>query len=229
MDQETIQKIAAEIVRHLPSYPTWTLLVAQTVLMLIAAAAGTFTVEYLKTRGRNLATKADFEEVKRQLQITTEMVETIKTEVAQKDWARREWTNLRRMKLEEFLSQMEECELYLDRQRHKAFDGELLVERDPHPKFDSLATLYFPELLAQVKAFSSVYRNRFLANTKLTVDVQGAGQNLATRQAVGDQYLSDFPRASGELHDVMMELRASARKLIVEIMNVEHEHPFESQ
>jgi hypothetical protein len=103
MDQATIQQIAAEVVRHLPSY-TWTLLLVQVLLILIAAAAGAFFGEYLKTRGKNLATKADLESIKAQLSTTTQVVETIKSEVGQRDWAQREWTNLRRMKLEALLA-----------------------------------------------------------------------------------------------------------------------------
>jgi hypothetical protein len=60
MDTDTIQKIAAEIAKHL-SGGAWGLLVIQTILILAAAGLGTFFGEYFKTRGRNLATKADFD------------------------------------------------------------------------------------------------------------------------------------------------------------------------
>jgi hypothetical protein len=52
MDQETIQKIAAEVVRLLPSY-AWVLLLVQAGIMAAAAAAGAFFGEYLKTRGKS--------------------------------------------------------------------------------------------------------------------------------------------------------------------------------
>jgi hypothetical protein len=60
-------------------------------------------VSYFRTRGQNLATKHDFEELQKQLKANTELVETIKSEVSQRDWAQREWTNLRRVKLEALL------------------------------------------------------------------------------------------------------------------------------
>jgi hypothetical protein len=97
LDEVAIQKIAAEVVRHLPSYP-WVLLAVQLVLTLAAAGIGSFLGEYLRTRGKNLATKADFDSLQDQLRANTELVETIKAEVGQKDWAQREWTNLRRTK-----------------------------------------------------------------------------------------------------------------------------------
>jgi hypothetical protein len=108
MDEVTIQKIAAEVVRHLPSYP-WLVL-----LTLVAAGAGAFFGGISRTTGKNLATKADFESLQKQLRATTQTVETIKSEVAQKnDWARREWANLRRIKLEALLEKVHECGVHL--------------------------------------------------------------------------------------------------------------------
>src|SRR5262249_17746595 len=101
-----------EVARHLPSY-AWVLLLVQVVILAAAAAVGAFFGEYLKTRGKNLATKADFDSLQDQLRANTELVETIKAEVGQKDWAQREWTNLRRTKLEALLEKMHDCETYL--------------------------------------------------------------------------------------------------------------------
>jgi hypothetical protein len=86
MDQETIEKIATAFAQHLPSYP-WSFLILQVALTVLAAAAGAFFGEYFRTRGRNLATKADFESLQEQLRANTQLVETIKSEVGQKDWA----------------------------------------------------------------------------------------------------------------------------------------------
>src|SRR5258707_13134082 len=114
MDPATIQQIAAEVARHLPSYP-WTLLAVQVVLTLATLGIGVFVGEYLKTREKTLATKADFDSLQSQLEANTELVETIKSEVGQRDWASREWTNLRRIKLEELLEKMHESTAMLDR------------------------------------------------------------------------------------------------------------------
>jgi len=147
LDEVAIQKIAAEVVRHLPSYP-WVLLAVQLVLTLAAAGIGSFLGEYLRTRGKNLATKADFDSLQNQLRANTELVETIKAEVGQKEWARREWGNLRRTKLEALLDKMHDCEVYRDRLRHKTFyigistDPES-CERDPVSELSTIAELYF--------------------------------------------------------------------------------------
>jgi|SRR5262249_8710422 len=142
MDPATIQQIAAEVARHLPSYAWMQLLVAM-LLMAIAGAVGAFFGEYFRTRGKNLATKADFESLQDQLRANTELVETIKAEVGQKDWAAREWINLRRTKLEALLEKMHDCEVYLDVLRKRCVDGEEVPrDRDPMSELDTIATLY---------------------------------------------------------------------------------------
>jgi hypothetical protein len=91
MDPETVRKLAAEIAQHLAIYPWWLLLLGQVVITLIAAGVGAFFGEYLKTRGKHLATRADFERLQHELHANTELVEEIKADVGQRDWARREW------------------------------------------------------------------------------------------------------------------------------------------
>jgi hypothetical protein len=68
MDEVTIQKIAAEVARHLPS-DAWLLLLVQVVILAAAAAVGALFGEYLKTRGKHLATKADFDSLQNQHRI----------------------------------------------------------------------------------------------------------------------------------------------------------------
>src|ERR1700730_4499252 len=119
MDQDTIQKIAQEVVQHLPNY-SWQLLAVQVVLTLLAAGGGAFLGEYLKTRGKNLATKADFDSLQDQLRGNTELFEAVKAEIGREDWRKREWTNLRSTKLEALLNKMHDCDHYLDQRRSNA-------------------------------------------------------------------------------------------------------------
>ena len=81
MDHETIQAIATEVAKQLPSY-SWTTLAIQVVLTGAAAAVAAYWGAYLKKTGEHLATKVHFEEILRQLGERTNLVETIKTEVA---------------------------------------------------------------------------------------------------------------------------------------------------
>src|SRR5215467_9951734 len=219
MDQETIQKIATEIASHLP-YP-WALLVVQTLLMVAAAALSAFFVEYLKTRGKHLATKADFDEVLSQVRANTELVETIRAEVSQKDWAKREWTNLRRIELEELLNQMHECEQYADRRRTKEIAGEIFEEPDPQPKLASLGTLYFPELRKKIGNFSMAYREQLIAAAALGVAKGRAGLDKTAHQAAHDEFSAGFNERLRRTLEAADELKDAARKLLVEIVGVD--------
>jgi hypothetical protein len=218
MDQETIQKIAIEIARHLPSYAWMPLLVAA-VIMAIAGAVGAFLGEYFKTRGRNLAIQADLDSIKAQLSATTEVVETIKSEVGQKDWARRELTNLRRTKLEALLVAMHDCEAHLDRHRNAALEGKLLQERDPASELRTIGSLYLPELSREVSDFSLAYRELLVDAATLAVNVAEAGSDLNARRTVADEYQVKFNPT--RLFQASDALRAAARKLLVKIMGVE--------
>jgi hypothetical protein len=149
MDDATIQKIASEVAAHLPTY-WWVPLLIQSSLTAVVAAIAVFGSEYFRTRGRHLATKGDFKSLQQQLRANTELVETIKAEVGQRDWAKREWTNLRRLKLEALLNKLHECEEHLDQHRDDSFAGKLGSYRDPGSELDTPQTLYFPELATEI-------------------------------------------------------------------------------
>jgi hypothetical protein len=105
VDEATIQQIAAEVVARLPYGDRYWLVVYVVVAALVGAVAALGT-SYFRTRGQNLATKHDFDdlatkhdfdELQKQLKANTELVETIKAEVGQRDWTARERTSLRRI------------------------------------------------------------------------------------------------------------------------------------
>jgi hypothetical protein len=223
MDEVTIQKIAAEVVRHLPSYP-WLVLLFQVLLTLVAAGAGALFGEYFKTRGKNLATKADFESLQEQLRATTQTVETIKSEVAQKDWARREWANLRRIKLEALLEKVHECGMYLSRLYDPAYEGKPATpEPDCISEADVLAALYFPELKSEADRFTLSCREQRALIGKLSSDVFDSRDDLAARQAVYQNFVSRWQGQYQEFLAAQDALTEAARRL-VKTMGVD-EHP----
>jgi hypothetical protein len=93
MDKVTIQEIATEIVARLPYGDRyWLFLFVNVIVMALVGVLAALGTSYFRTKGQNLATKHDFDELQKQLKANTELVETIKAEVGQKDWAQREWT-----------------------------------------------------------------------------------------------------------------------------------------
>jgi hypothetical protein len=82
MDHQTIQAIATEVARQLPSYP-WIVLIIQVGLTILAAAVAAFWGANFKEAGKQRAIKAHFDEILRQFGEKTILAETIKTAVAQ--------------------------------------------------------------------------------------------------------------------------------------------------
>jgi len=187
-----------------------------------------FRGEYLKTRGKNLATKRDFEELKRQLEANTELVERVKIELGRQDWSTREWINLRRMKLEELLAKVHECEVHLDAVRVDSIDGKLIVGANPINELRALGQLYFPELKREIREFENKFDKTRLLCMHLTSDlakVEGKYIGKKTqayideRQALFDQFKLDFnPLAS--LITERDSLTLASRALLEKIMNV---------
>jgi hypothetical protein len=223
MDEATIQKIAAEIARHLPSYAWMQLLVAM-LLMAIAGAVGAFFGEYLKTRAKNLATKADLESIKAQLSDTTQVVETIKSEVGQKDWAQREWTNLRRIKLEALFDKMHECDAELERRYLAVVQGSpLKEERDYINEFvnplQTISTLYLPELSIQTGEFYACCLRGHFAIVALDRNLRDAGDDSAAREPAYDDFNKTWKPE--ERLSARYALEEAARTFLERIMGVE--------
>ena len=216
MDSDTVQKIAIEVAKHLPTL-AWAALVIQVVLTVAAAAAGAIFGEYFGTRGKNLATKADFESLKDQLRANTELVETIKSEVSQRDWAKREWANLRRLKLEQLLEQVDDRDHYRDLIRTNALGGNSIEARDPISAVDMLTILYFLELASQVQEYFKLHLAYVASAHKLLLDTLTAGTDLVERQKVADLFLSTLHQRATKLALATDAIQRAARKVLLEI------------
>lgn len=140
----------------LANWEFYALIGGVTLLFHIACFLG---IAYLKKRGETLATKADLKEILRQLKLTTEATEEVKSSISQTDWVTREWRTTRRLKLEELLTSAYSAEEWSSKSIDKWFEGK------GGPKFSEipikqtmlLAALYYPELLPEVYALRMVY------------------------------------------------------------------------
>jgi hypothetical protein len=216
MDPETIKRIAAEVGHYLPDY-RWTLTLQVAVTAIVAGLAA-YWGDYFKTRGKNLATKADFEMLLDQLHAQTSMVETIKSEVSRKDWAARQWSEVRRIKLEELLNKGGEFESRLERMWRSSGDlSKIPIERDPADDFRTLGIIYFPELRNEIDACLSAYR-------KLVVEAAKYGLTDPKSPTYGEAYekfIAHREEALPKFYAARRELEDAARKLVVKIMDVD--------
>jgi HD superfamily phosphohydrolase len=217
MEKEIVQQIAAEVVAQLQlgdRYWMYMYLFINVVVVAVAAWLGSF----LKTKGQNFATKRDFAELLKQQEKTAEAVETIKSEISQRDWVQREWTNLRRVKLEALFEKMHECEGYLDRRRDAAIVGKAgPSERNCIIELEALATLYFPELKNEVDQFVLICKNDRLQIAKFARTVSNAGDDTTARDAAFKVYENQLNFV--ELRLAQNTLTTAARSLLERIMN----------
>lgn len=131
-------------------------------LCFLASVAGHWLASYLKRRGETFATKADMQEILRQLSETTRVTEEVRSVISQADWAAREWRTTRRLKLEELLSSAYSLDQWLDLQRSKwVYDEAVTADEAPMERMKLLAMLYFPELQAEATAVWIAHQNAF--------------------------------------------------------------------
>lgn len=150
MSEELIREIAQEIVRQMPPMGGW----AYYVILVLCMVASAFLGAYLRKRGETYATKADMEEVLKQLKETTQTVEEVRTAVAHQDWQSREWKTLRRTKLEELSISIHEIHATsLSYMREIIFAEQVASEELKGWKVVMLCMLYFPDLKGPVQKF----------------------------------------------------------------------------
>ena len=183
---------------------------------------------YLKIKGENLATKQNFDDLLKQQEETAKAVEDIKSEISQRDWARREWANLRRIKLEALLEKMHGCQTYLDQYDAYSRDHTLKAaapEHDPMGELQTIAELYRPELRDEVFALYQASHNQVWAGMnlrsewfKMALDVE----EEADKKAFHAKALGEYGKAMAptKFLEAVHDLRAAARTLLVNIMDV---------
>lgn len=188
-------------------------------IALLATVLGNVISSYARKMGETLATKADFEEILRQLRASTKTTEDIKASVQHSDWLSREWKVVRRTKLEELLDGAYAAEHWLEACRNRwMFQTTGELGPDPTDKVKRLCALYFPELSVPVAALSTAQRSAIGWNVASGQKLMAAGQDLATRQKVLDSTISTWGphyqavlRAISDLETKATELMAAIR------------------
>jgi hypothetical protein len=221
MDQDTVRKLA-DILAEKISSSEWSHIIWLMLLTLIAAAAGSFFGSYFKMKGEHFATKEDFDTLSEQLRHNTALVEAVKSEVGYRDWRKREWINLQRIKLEELMQKLHESERLLDVVQHHAIAGKLTTESSTHPfgEMESIATLYCPEIEPDVMVYSSLCKRDFIAALELCVQVQSFSQT-GNHSGVAVT-IAQYQERSGALYPerlaAISNLKKSVRKHLESIL-----------
>lgn len=209
--QKLSEAIVSEVLHHLPFQSWWAALLLEIIATVAAAGIGTYIGALLKIKGANLATRLDFDTLKQQLSDNTKLVETIKADVAQKDWVMREWQSTRRQKLEQLLEKRHECDAFLDKL------SDLKKGRIPHPdpshQLHTLVTLYLPELANETDAYYKKFHEYIEIHRAYLTKPWGA-------TIKEDDFKELFRSSRTHLHEEGVKLEEAAARLLRVIMSV---------
>jgi hypothetical protein len=220
MSETLIREIANEILREsiIHNWLTYAVLAA---LLIISGAVSAYGANYLRKRAETYATKADFDELLRQLRATTEAAESVRVAIAKADWAEREWQMLRRTKLEELLTTMYDAIHHLNIELDaRLFDQGMPTEASYIWKVNTLSSLYFPELSVEASGFSL----KFAEHRSWVIDVQAqlssCGNDPSRRQVVIDARLPELKELYLKLLCSAESLKESASRLMKVVIGI---------
>jgi len=183
-----------------------------------ATVIGNVVTSYARKRGETLATKADFDEILRQLRASTKATEDIKSSVQHSDWISREWKVIRRTKLEELLDSAYAADHWLEACRNRwLFQNTSELGPDPTDKVKRICALYFPELKVQAAALSSAQQAAIKWNVSCGQKLLAAGQDLAARQNIFDSTLPTWSPQYQEVLRAISEIETKATDLMAAI------------
>lgn len=182
--RELAKKIAHE--QFLLQWPIYALMIALAIVIGIASA---YLGSYAKRRGENYATKTDFDELLKQLKLTTATAEEVKATVSHADWASRELKTLRRLKLEALLQSVYELQEWQSLERDASiFNSGKDTGPSPIPKIELLSGLYFPELYVPLHDFCQIHRNMMIEVFSTSSKLLDAAGNFAEQQLIRQQF-----------------------------------------
>lgn len=146
MTTEQISELAKVIVNE-EILSNWKFYILIILLNFIGSYSINFISSYAKKRGERLATKADIDEIKKELAATTEITEKIKNDIVHQVWHKQQIETIKRNKLEEYLQHIYVSQESLSADMsNKYFKTNEPVDTYAMSKATMLQKLYFPEL-----------------------------------------------------------------------------------
>lgn len=217
MDQSAVRELAHQIANEQISatWPFWLILLG---LVAALSALASFGGAYLARRGQVRAEASELDALVLQLRATTEAAERVRVEIQHADWTAREWKTIRRVKLEDYYVALHSVLPWAERIKDRVvFNGSEPDLPDPTLRVETLARIYFPELVAPTLAFtlSARYLN--------VLSFKAGGGLLKTsapeeRSRMLDDYSKEFRRLYEKCAEQQLELGEKAPALIDQIL-----------
>jgi hypothetical protein len=222
VDEATISLIAKQIV-NTELLLNWKFYAVFLAISLLACVGSSFLVAYFTSRGKHFATKADFDELLKQLRLTTEVTESIKQSLSHHDWSLREFKTIKRTKLEELFNAIFETHYWLDECRKESlFDGDKVKLPDPLNKVYVIGNLYFPELGAELRAFqeASIKYKLFTSETLSGLLPLKKANNAPAITSFFEENTKKFGAVYKNILDTTTMLEMRAKDIMNSLLNV---------
>lgn len=190
---------------------------------LLANIFWVFATPYIKKRSETLATKADLDELLRQVEKTTRVTEEVRASVSQMEWVSREWRTLRRIKLEELLTAAYRHDFWLQKLRDKfIYDKDVDEVPEPYSQMQLLMSLYFPELEQEVLKVKLAHINlqKLIINGSEDLKAAKATRSPNTFEAVQRDFVAQHDQLYSIAHNAILDLEMRAGKVMADFASV---------
>lgn len=157
MNDEMVRKLAEEIAKR-NFADNWWFYLLLLALAFLGSTAGAFIKAWSTKRGEVAATKADADEILRQLRETTATAKSVELTLARGDWMERERNTQKRAKLEQLVIAALAISRWVRDDCVQVMSGSESLTQSPIDEFRMVSILYFPELHDE----SEAVENRFL-------------------------------------------------------------------
>jgi hypothetical protein len=229
MREALIKEIALQVVQQ-GLLSNWLFYAVILALSLVSGVIGAYLSKYFGKRGETAATKADFDEIIRQLKKTTEASEEVRSAVSHADWVAREWKTIRRIKLEELVDSAVSVKAwsanlllaYGDIVNGHRVPDEIKIENrrigfaPPHQaeKTFTISVLYFSDIQTQLPEMCQSLLNESLTMQKLI--------SKASRESYEKNRFINPPEFGWEKQNIILlnaidEIKTEAAKIMKDI------------
>jgi hypothetical protein len=177
MNPAALQKLVADAITD-NVFLNWRFYVALVCVGILSTVCTALLEGWGKKKGEIAATKADFQEVVRQLKETTIAAKSVELALAHNDWIQRELTTLKRTKLEQLLAAAFGIAAWTAEDATNIVNGKSSDDKGPIDEFLMLAVLYFPELQAETSKIEYCYRETLLKGGTTRLEILRQTQEI---------------------------------------------------
>jgi len=205
-----IKEIAQKIVRE-QFLQNWHFYAIFILFSLLVAVASAYLTSYMRERGKNFASKADFDNLISQLKVTTKTAEEVRTSISHADWTAKELKTLRRIKLEELLESVYLLRRWMDKYQNERFFGnQANDEICPIVKISLISRLYFPEFKLEMLKLNQFSLEYMGWTSGIAIELRGTEGDSVTNSAVWEKLKLEVSVYSSKLQECISQFEEKA-------------------